>query len=81
VILIYIKALILHQTSALPFTAGAIRLEKAGAVRLLCGGQIDIIARLIEAPGAFEAIESLVIGRDGLYAEQVFPHLVYRTPA
>jgi hypothetical protein len=31
--------------------------------------------------GAFEAIESLVIRRDGLCAEQVFPHLVYRTPA
>ena len=31
--------------------------------------------------GAFEAIESLVIRRDGLYAEQVFPHLVYRSPA
>ena len=31
--------------------------------------------------GALEAIESLVIRRDGLYAEQVFPHLVYRAPA
>jgi hypothetical protein len=31
--------------------------------------------------GAFEVIESLVIRRDGLYAEQVYPHLVYRTPA
>ncbi len=31
--------------------------------------------------GAFEAIESLVIGRDRLFAEQVFPHLVYRAPA
>jgi hypothetical protein len=31
--------------------------------------------------GAFEAIEKLVIRRDGLYAEQVYPHLVYRTPA
>jgi hypothetical protein len=31
--------------------------------------------------GAFEAIENLVIRRDGLYAEQVFPHLVYRAPA
>ena len=30
--------------------------------------------------GAFEAIESLVIRRDGLHAEQVYPHLVYRTP-
>jgi len=31
--------------------------------------------------GAFEAVESLVIRRDGLHAEQVFPHLVYRIPA
>jgi hypothetical protein len=30
--------------------------------------------------GAFEAVESLVIRRDGLHAEQVFPHLVYRSP-
>jgi hypothetical protein len=30
--------------------------------------------------GAFEAIESLVIRRDGLLAEQVYPHLVYRAP-
>jgi hypothetical protein len=30
--------------------------------------------------GAFEAIEELVIRRDGLHAEQVFPHLVYRMP-
>jgi hypothetical protein len=30
--------------------------------------------------GAFEAVEDLVIGRDGLHAEQVFPHLVYRAP-
>jgi hypothetical protein len=28
--------------------------------------------------GAFEAIESLVIRRDGLHAEQAYPHLVYR---
>jgi hypothetical protein len=28
--------------------------------------------------GAFEAVERLVIRRDGLHAEQVFPHLVYR---
>jgi hypothetical protein len=31
--------------------------------------------------GAFQAIEDLVIRRDGLCAEQVFPHLVYRAPA
>jgi hypothetical protein len=30
--------------------------------------------------GAFEAVESLVIRRDGLHAEQVFPHRVYRAP-
>jgi hypothetical protein len=30
--------------------------------------------------GAFEAVEDLVIRRDGFHAEQVFPHLVYRTP-
>jgi hypothetical protein len=29
--------------------------------------------------GAFEAIEDLVIHRDGLRAEQAYPHLVYRT--
>ena len=31
--------------------------------------------------GAFEAVESLVIRRDRLHAEQVFPHLVYRISA
>jgi hypothetical protein len=31
--------------------------------------------------GAFEAVESLVIRRDGLHAEQAYPHLVYRMPA
>jgi hypothetical protein len=31
--------------------------------------------------GALEAIESLAIRRDGLHAEQAYPHLVYRTPA
>jgi hypothetical protein len=31
--------------------------------------------------GAFEAVESLVIRRDGLHAEQAFPHLVYRMPS
>jgi hypothetical protein len=30
--------------------------------------------------GAFEAVESLVIRRDGLHAEQAYPHLVYRMP-
>jgi Macrocin-O-methyltransferase (TylF) len=30
--------------------------------------------------GAFEAVENLVIRRDGLHAEQAYPHLVYRTP-
>jgi hypothetical protein len=30
--------------------------------------------------GAFEAIERLVIRRDGLHAEQAYPHLVYRMP-
>jgi hypothetical protein len=28
--------------------------------------------------GAFEAVESLLVRRDGLHAEQVFPQLVYR---
>ncbi len=31
--------------------------------------------------GAFEAVESLVIRRDRLSAEQVYPHLVYRMPS
>jgi hypothetical protein len=31
--------------------------------------------------GALEAVENLVIRRDGLHAEQAFPHLVYRMPA
>jgi len=31
--------------------------------------------------GAFEAVEELVIRRDGLHAEQAFPHLVYRAPS
>jgi hypothetical protein len=30
--------------------------------------------------GAFEAVEELLVRRDGLHAEQVFPHLVYRAP-
>ena len=30
--------------------------------------------------GAFEAVEDCVIARDGLRAEQVFPHLVFRYP-
>jgi len=30
--------------------------------------------------GAFEAVEELLVRRDGLHAEQVFPHLVYRYP-
>ena len=30
--------------------------------------------------GAFEAVEELVIRRDGLHAEQASPHLVYRAP-
>ena len=30
--------------------------------------------------GAFEAVENLVIRRDGLHAEQAYPHLVYRMP-
>jgi hypothetical protein len=29
--------------------------------------------------GAFEAVEELLIRRDGLHAEQVFPHLVFRS--
>jgi len=31
--------------------------------------------------GAFEAVENLVIRRDGLHAEQTYPHLVYRMNA
>ena len=31
--------------------------------------------------GAFEAIEEHLIRQDGLHAEQVFPHLVFRSPA
>lgn len=30
--------------------------------------------------GAYEAVEALVIRRDGLHAEQVFPHMIYRHP-
>jgi len=30
--------------------------------------------------GAFEAVEQLLVRGDGLHAEQVFPHLVYRYP-
>lgn len=30
--------------------------------------------------GAFEAVEELLIRRDGLNAEQVFPHMVFRYP-
>ena len=30
--------------------------------------------------GAFEAVEELLVRRNGLHAEQVFPHLVFRTP-
>ena len=30
--------------------------------------------------GAFEAVEELLVRRDGLHAEQVFPHLVFRAP-
>ncbi|MGA3066585.1 MAG: TylF/MycF/NovP-related O-methyltransferase [Tepidisphaeraceae bacterium] len=31
--------------------------------------------------GALEAVEDCVVGRDGLRAEQAFPHLVFRHPA
>lgn len=30
--------------------------------------------------GAFEAIEEFLIRKDGLHAEQIFPHLVFRSP-
>jgi hypothetical protein len=30
--------------------------------------------------GALEAVEELLIQRDGLHAEQAFPHLVFRAP-
>jgi hypothetical protein len=30
--------------------------------------------------GAFEAVEEYLIRRDGLHAEQVFPHMVFRSP-
>ena len=30
--------------------------------------------------GAFEAVEEVVVRRDGLHAEQAYPHLVYRAP-
>jgi hypothetical protein len=29
--------------------------------------------------GAFEAVEDVMIRRDGLHAEQVFPHLIFRS--
>jgi Macrocin-O-methyltransferase (TylF) len=52
---------------------------KANMIR---GGYIVFDDPLVSSClGAFEAIENLVIRRDGLHAEQVFPHLVYRTPA
>jgi SAM-dependent methyltransferase len=51
---------------------------KASMVR---GGYIVFDDPLVSSClGAFEAIENLVIRRDGLHAEQVFPHLVYRAP-
>ena len=31
--------------------------------------------------GAAEAVEELVIQRDGLFSEQIFPHFVFRKPA
>ena len=31
--------------------------------------------------GAFEAVEELLVRRDGLHAEQIYPHLVYRAHA
>jgi SAM-dependent methyltransferase len=30
--------------------------------------------------GAFEMVEEVLVARDGLFAEQVYPHLVYRAP-
>jgi hypothetical protein len=49
--------------------------------QMVPGGYIVFDDPLVSScVGAFEAVESLVIRRDGLHAEQVFPHLVYRTP-
>ena len=46
------------------------------------GGYIVFDDPLISScMGAFEAVEELVIRRDGLHAEQAFPHLVYRAPS
>jgi hypothetical protein len=49
--------------------------------KMVPGGYIVFDDPLVSSClGAFEAIENLVIRRDGLFAEQVYPHLVYRTP-
>jgi hypothetical protein len=50
--------------------------------KMVPGGYIVFDDPLVSSClGAFEAIENLVIRRDGLCAEQVYPHLVYRAPA
>lgn len=62
---------------------GAIRDSYDGSKQqMVPGGYIVFDDPLISTClGAFEAVESLVIRRDGLHAEQVFPHLVYRMPS
>lgn len=48
-------------------------------LQMVAGGYIVFDDPLLSSClGAFEAVESLVVRRDGLHAEQVFPHLVYR---
>jgi hypothetical protein len=61
---------------------GVVASYEGSRTKMVPGGYIVFDDPLVSSClGAFEAIESLVIRRDGLYAEQVFPHLVYRTPA
>jgi len=61
---------------------GVVASYEGSKTKMVPGGYIVFDDPLVSSClGAFEAIESLVIRRDGLYAEQVFPHLVYRTPA
>ena len=61
---------------------GVVASYEGSRAKMVAGGYIVFDDPLVSSClGAFEAIESLVIRRDGLYAEQVFPHLVYRAPA
>jgi Macrocin-O-methyltransferase (TylF) len=61
---------------------GVMASYEGSRTKMVPGGYIVFDDPLVSSClGAFEAIENLVIRRDGLCAEQVFPHLVYRAPA